>query len=200
MELEFTILPTYSNNRENNANFVQCGSNAIVIEIPSATLQYDILKVQLQKLIEEEIITHDTSILPSIDLAKQENIAGDGAGDGARLLHLLSVIKDNMEPPSPRFLRQLPLKAITRYLKEKDCNLRMTFDYIERLILSMGSLLVEGPAKDDLSDHGGPEAPDEFKTTIHIIENTRKRTFRIFVDGEMSQDGVKRVLSSFLSA
>lgn len=106
-----------------------------------------------------------------------------------------------MEPPSARFLRQLPLKAITRYLKGKDCDLGMTFDYIERLILSMEGLLTQNLTKDHLSE-GGPEAPDpdDIKTTIHVIENTRKRTFRVFVDGEMSQDGVRRVLSSFLSA
>lgn len=153
----------------------------------------------MQRLIQEDIITHVTNILPSIELARQENNAGDDAGDGARLLHILKVIEDNMQPPSARLLRQLPLKAITRYLKEKECNLGMTFDYIERLILSMEcSFTQEPPAAKD--DEGGPEAPDpdDFKTTIHVIENTRKRTFRLFVDGELSQDGVKRVLSCFM--
>ncbi|CAG8980296.1 hypothetical protein HYALB_00008916 [Hymenoscyphus albidus] len=175
----------------------RCGCNAIEVGLPSVRLQYDILKGQLQSLIEQNIIAHDTNVLPSIELAKQQTIGGSET-DGARLIRLLNVIQENMEPPSARFLRQLPIKSISRYLKRKDCNLRMAFGYMERIISSMGSVLSDKNAFiEDLDGRCGTKTPDpdESKKTITIFSNTRKRTWQIFVDGELCQDDRKKIIS-----
>lgn len=108
------------------------------VNAPTPTVQYEILRGGIQRLINDGHIISETP-LPSYRDAELE-FDTDKRLPGSKLLGIVELINSvnsasSEQGISGRTLNQLPGKAVLRYLEDDECDLEMAFKFMEKSIL-----------------------------------------------------------------
>ncbi|KAG9238557.1 P-loop containing nucleoside triphosphate hydrolase protein [Amylocarpus encephaloides] len=176
-----------------DAAFLSRCCTTFAINPPARASKYAILRDQLQKLIDEDNITH-TQEIPLFEGAIEQQIAGDDKS-GRRLLDIVDLIQAITQNSvggrenSARFLSRLPEEAIELFLRQEECTLEMTYTFMERLLRAGQDNAL------DTDDSWGYEKVDErnvvtkddelLSTEVRLKGGNKRKRFRVTINGDV---------------
>jgi len=177
----------------------RCGLK-LAVKAPSFASQYAILRGRIQKLIDRGVVLSEIA-MPSHGVALIESNSGNLELPGSRLLRIVDLINSvNAQVPSGsgisgRSLTQLPEQAPLLYLRQGECDLDMTLNFIEKFVVAQKTQGkdIDGETETRDRDRGSKE------TWEGIEVRGQKRKLKFILEEECDIETLK-MLEEFVVA